>query len=53
MKSFRVNMDDPCWKVLPAAMKRYDVKGREEDYCLYITCGEIGIPLPIYHGINM
>jgi protein STE50 len=42
MKSFRVNMDDPCWKVLPAAMKKYDVKGREEDYRLYITYGDIG-----------
>jgi protein STE50 len=43
MKSFRVNLDDPCWKVLPAAMKKYDVKGREEDYRLYITYGDIGI----------
>ena len=45
MKSFRVNLDDPCWKVLPAAMKKYDVKGREEDYRLYITYGDIGIPI--------
>jgi hypothetical protein len=43
MKSFRVNLDDPCWKVLPAAMKKYDVKGREEDYRLYITYGDTGI----------
>jgi hypothetical protein len=42
MKSFRVNLDDPCWKVLPAAMKKYDVKGREEDYRLYITYGDTG-----------
>ena len=46
MKSFRVNLDDPCYKVLPAAMKKYDVKGREEDYRLYITYGDVGtLPL--------
>ena len=48
MKSFRVNLDDPCWKVLPAAMKKYDVKGREEDYRLYITYGDIGSPPPSF-----
>jgi hypothetical protein len=42
MKSFRVNLEDPCWKVLPAAMKKYDVRGREEDYRLYITYGDVG-----------
>jgi len=47
MKSFRVNLDDPCWKVLPAAMKKYDVKGREEDYRLYITYGEVGMRLSL------
>jgi len=47
MKSFRVNLDDPCWKVLPAAMKKYDVKGREEDYRLYITYENTGTPLPL------
>jgi len=41
MKSFRVNLEDPCWKVLPAAMKKYDVRGREEDYRLYITYGDV------------
>jgi hypothetical protein len=48
MKSFRVNLDDPCWKVLPAAMKKYEVKGREEDYRLYITYGDIGT-IQTYH----
>jgi protein STE50 len=42
MKSFRVNLDDPCWKVLPAAMKKYEVRGKEEDYRLYITHGNTG-----------
>src|SRR5579862_6394915 len=37
MKTFRVNQDDPCWKVLPAAMRKYNVVGREEDYRLFIT----------------
>ena len=44
MKSFRVNLEDPCWKVLPAAMKKYDVRGKEEDYRLYITYGDVGPP---------
>jgi len=47
MKSFRVNLDDPCWKVLPAAMKKYEVKGREEDYRLYITYENTGIHPPL------
>jgi hypothetical protein len=53
MKSFRVNLDDPCWKVLPAAMKKYDVKGREEDYRLYITYGDTGTqPFPPFRVIG-
>ena len=44
MKQFRVNLDDPCWKVLPVAMKKYEVKGKEEDYRLYITYGDVGMP---------
>lgn len=53
MKSFRVNLDDPCWKVLPAAMKKYDVKGREEDYRLYITYENTGItPSSLCFGIS-
>src|SRR5208282_6795766 len=50
MKSFRVKLDDPCWKVLPAAMKKYDVKGKEEDYRLYITYGDVGITSPTSIG---
>jgi hypothetical protein len=50
MKSFRVNLDDPCWKVLPAAMKKYDVKGKEEDYRLYITYGDVGITFSTFTG---
>lgn len=54
MKSFRVNLDDPCWKVLPAAMKKYDVKGREEDYRLYITYENTGTPPPtLFEFLNI
>lgn len=57
MKTFRVNLDDPCWKVLPIAMKKYDVKGREEDYRLYIIYGDVGMNPPLFalceHGLTI
>lgn len=39
-KSFRVSIEDPTCKVLPAALKKYDIHDNWEDYSLYITCGE-------------
>ena len=41
-KNFSVNHDDPCWKILPAAMAKYSVNGSPEDYGLYITYDNIG-----------
>lgn len=35
-KSFRVNLDDPCSKVLPAALKRYKIQSDWRDYSLFI-----------------
>jgi len=35
-KSFRVSMEDPCWKVLPAALKKYSINAPWEQYALYI-----------------
>lgn len=39
-KSFRVSMDDPCYKVLPAALKRYNIQADWRQYALYIVHGD-------------
>ena len=38
-KSFRVSIDDPCWKVLPYALKKYGINAPWEQYALYIVYG--------------
>ncbi|OAA55558.1 mapkkk cascade protein kinase regulator ste50 [Niveomyces insectorum RCEF 264] len=39
-KSFRVSMDDPCYKVLPAALRRYQINAPLDQYALYIVYGD-------------
>jgi protein STE50 len=39
-KSFRVSMDDPCHKVLPAALKKYNIQADWKQYALYIVFGD-------------
>lgn len=39
-KSFRVSMEDPCHKVLPAALKKYNIHGDWRQYALYIVHGD-------------
>ncbi|KAF5866410.1 Adaptor for signal transduction [Aspergillus alliaceus] len=39
-KSFRVSMDDPCHKVLPAALKKYNINADWKQYALYIVYGD-------------
>jgi len=39
-KSFRVSMEDPCYKVLPAALKRYNIQANWRQYALYIVHGD-------------
>lgn len=39
-KSFRVSMDDPCHKVLPAALKKYNIHEDWRGYALYIVYGD-------------
>jgi protein STE50 len=39
-KSFRVSMDDPCYKVLPAALKKYQINADWRQYALYIVYGD-------------
>lgn len=39
-KSFRVSMEDPCYKVLPAALKKYNINADWRQYALYIVFGD-------------
>lgn len=39
-KSFRVSMEDPCEKVLPAALKKYNIVADWRQYALYIVYGD-------------
>ena len=39
-KSFRVSMEDPCEKVLPAALKKYNINADWKNYALYIVYGD-------------
>lgn len=39
-KSFRVSMEDPCHRVLPAALKKYNINADWRQYALYIVYGD-------------
>lgn len=39
-KSFRVSIDDPCHKVLPVALKKYQITADWRQYALYIVHGD-------------
>jgi hypothetical protein len=39
-KPFRVSMDDPCYKVPPAALKKYNINASWWHYALYIVYGD-------------
>ena len=39
-KSFRVSMEDPCHKVLPAALRKYNIHADWRQYALYIVYGD-------------
>ncbi|CAG8823877.1 30915_t:CDS:2, partial [Gigaspora margarita] len=38
-KSFRVSLEDPCYKVLPAALKKYKITDDWRQYALFIRFG--------------
>jgi bZIP factor len=38
-KSFKVSLDDPCWKVLPAALKKYKISDDWQQYAMFICYG--------------
>jgi hypothetical protein len=39
-KSFRVSLEDPCWKVLPAALRKYKIDSDARFYTLCIEHGD-------------
>jgi SH3 domain/Ras association (RalGDS/AF-6) domain len=39
-KSFRVGLDDPCYRVLPAALRKYNIQADWRQYALYIIYGD-------------
>lgn len=39
-KSFRVGLEDPCYKVLPAALRKYNIQADWRHYALYIVFGD-------------
>jgi hypothetical protein len=44
-----VTLEDPCWKVLPAALKKYKINDDWKQYALFIcfgNTGEYGIKSP-------
>jgi hypothetical protein len=41
-KSFKVSLEDPCWKVLPAALKKYKINDDWRKYVMFICHGSTG-----------
>lgn len=39
-KSFRVGLEDPCYKVLPVALQKYHINADWRDFSLYIVHGD-------------
>ena len=43
LKSFKVSLDDPAWKVLPAALKKYKINNDDwQNYAMFICYGYPG-----------
>lgn len=43
LKSFKVSLDDPAWKVLPAALKKYKINNDDwRNYAMFICYGNTG-----------
>lgn len=43
LKSFKVSLEDPTWKVLPAALKKYKINNDNwQNYAMFICYGNPG-----------
>lgn len=54
LKSFKVSLDDPAWKVLPAALKKYKINNDDwQNYAMFICYGSTGMTsirdIVLYH----
>jgi hypothetical protein len=52
-KSFRVTLEDPCWKVLPAALKKYKINDDWKMYALFICFGNTGMSPSLSPGLEL
>ena len=49
LKSFKVSLDDPAWKVLPAALKKYKINNDDwQNYAMFICYGSPGALIFIF-----
>jgi protein STE50 len=39
-KSLRLGLDDPCYKILPHALKKYNIQDDWRNYAMYIGYGD-------------
>ncbi|KAF8325813.1 uncharacterized protein EI90DRAFT_2019763 [Cantharellus anzutake] len=39
LKSFKVSLDHPCWRVLPAALKKYKINDDWRQYVMFVCYG--------------
>lgn len=51
-KSFKVTLDDPCWKVLPAALKKYKINDDWRQYAMFICYGNTGQSLLFFFSVS-
>jgi hypothetical protein len=49
-QKFKVTLDDPCWKVLPAALKKYKIQDDWRMYALFICYGSTGTSFSLARG---
>lgn len=52
-KSFRVTLEDPCWKVLPAALKKYKINDDWRMYAMFICFGNTGESRYLSRGLSI
>lgn len=52
LKSFKVSLDDPAWKVLPAALKKYKINNDDwQNYAMFICYGAPGTVARVFYFV--
>lgn len=53
LKSFKVSLEDPTWKVLPAALKKYKINNDNwQNYAMFICYGSTGMLFSLRSNIS-